>query len=51
MDLNKCIQIKSPGEEEAFYHFKVLHEDVALRLMAQAAHRVGDAQLDSPFQS
>ena len=39
-----------PGEEDALHHIEVLHEDVSLRLGAQVAHRVADAQLDGTFQ-
>ena len=39
-----------PGEEDALHHIEVLHEHVTLRLGAQVAHGVADAQLDGPLQ-
>lgn len=39
-----------PGKEDALYNIEVLHEHVALRLGAQVAHGVADAQLDGPLQ-
>lgn len=41
----------APGKEDAFYHFKVLHEHVSFWLLAQASHTVCDAQLNGTFQS
>lgn len=40
-----------PGEEDALHNIEVLHEHVTLRLRAQVAHGVADAQLDGPLQS
>lgn len=38
-----------PREEDAFDDHKVLHENIPLCLLAQAANCVSDAQLDGPF--
>lgn len=43
---NFCYQ---PGEEDAFDHHKVLHENIPFCLLAQAANCVSDAQLDGTF--
>lgn len=39
-----------PGEKDALHHIEVLHQHVSLRLGAQVAHSVTDAQLDGTFQ-
>lgn len=36
----------TPREDDAFHHLKVLHEHIPVWLLGQAAHRVGNAQLD-----
>lgn len=40
----------TPGEEDALHHVEVLHQHVPLRLGAQVADGVADAQLDGPLQ-
>jgi len=44
-----CVQ-QRPGEKYALHHVEVLHQHISLRLGAQVAHRVTDAQLDGTFQ-
>lgn len=39
-----------PREEDAFHHVEILHEDISLRLGAEVANSISDAQLDCPFQ-
>lgn len=40
----------SPWEKDALHHVKVLHQHISLRLGAQVAHSVTNAQLDGTFQ-
>lgn len=41
----------APGEEDAFHDVEVLHQHIPLRLGAEVADGVTDAQLDGPLQS
>lgn len=50
-ELSEGQQPGLPGEEDALHDVEVLHEHVTLRLGAQVAHGVADAQLDGPLQS
>lgn len=39
-----------PGEENTFYYVEILHENISFGFGAQAADRVGNAQLNGTFQ-
>lgn len=38
-----------PWEKDALHHVEILHQHVSLRLGAQVAHGVTNAQLDGTF--
>lgn len=40
----------APGEEDALHNVKVLHQHISLRLGAEGADSVANAQLDGPLQ-
>lgn len=42
--------VHTPGEEDALYYIKVLHENISLSFLTEAAHRVCDTQLDGTFE-
>lgn len=46
-----CVWLQyTPREKDALHHVEVLHQHISLRLGAQVAHCVTDAQLDGTFQ-
>lgn len=46
-----CKNKHTPWKKDALDHVEVLHEHISLRLGAQVAHRVADAQLNRTSQS
>ncbi len=40
----------TPGEEDALYYIEVLHENISLCFLTEAAHSVCDTQLDGTFE-
>lgn len=46
----RCLFVHTPGEEDALYYIKVLHENVSLSFLTEAAYGVCDTQLDGTFE-
>lgn len=42
--------VHTPGKEDALYYIKVLHENVSLSFLTEAAYGVCDTQLDGTFE-